>query len=141
MPHFNPPFTPRPGFLCLTYDLSVRPPLPKPLAIQLLYTVLKFAVLLRPYATGVYHEARIISRVVLAAESPGSTRRTSSSEAVTVVIQKWADQEAREGELEKWDTAAAQMIARLEKVIAGVDTPVVEVAATRCVCVGRSRRR
>lgn len=97
MPHFHPPLTHRPGFLCHEYDLGVGPPPPKTLAIELLHTIVDFAALLHPYATGVYREAGIMWRAVLAAERPGATRRTPSPEAVTAVVERWADERAREG--------------------------------------------
>lgn len=131
MPDFNPPLIHRPGFHCLTYDLGIGPPLPKSLAIQLLHTAVEFAVLLRPYAMGVYRDAGIIWRAVLAAESPGHRRRTPSAEEVAAVVEKWADERAREGELEEWVAATERVIERLQEVVAGKDTPVVEVALGR----------
>lgn len=57
-----------------------------------LHTVVEFAVLLHPYPTGIYREAGIMWRAVLAAEWPGARRRTPSPEAVTAVVEKWADE-------------------------------------------------
>lgn len=131
MPHFNPPLIHRPGFLCHEYDLGVGPPPSKTLAIQLLRTVVEFAVLLYPYATGIYRESGIISRAVLAAERPGARRRTPSPEEITAVVKKWTDERAREGELETWIAAAAKVIGQVRVVVAGQDTPLLEVPAAR----------
>lgn len=131
MPNFHPPLIHRPGFLCLEYDLGVGPPPSKTHAIELLHTTVEFAALLRPYATGVYREAAIIWRAVLAVEGSGGRRRTPSPEAVAGVVRKWEDEPAREGELETWVAATAQVVSRLRAVVAGEDTLVREVAAAR----------
>lgn len=133
MPHFHPPLMHRPGFPRHEYDLGVGPPPPKTHAIELLRTVVDFAVLLHPYATDVHREAGIIWRAVLAAERPGARRRTPSSEAVAAVVAKWADERAREEELDKWVADAAMVVSRVQEEVAGRDTLVRDVPAARWI--------
>lgn len=132
MIHFNPPLIHRPGYLCLTYDLGVGPPPPKTLAIQLLHTAVEFAALLNPYAMDVYHESGIVFRALVAADGPHGLGRTpvwAPSEAVMAAIRKWSNRQEREDELEKWVAATARVVERLQEVVAGADTPVLEIAA------------
>lgn len=77
-------------------------------------------------------------RAALAADRPSVRRRTPSPEAVG---ENWADEGAREGELEKWVADAAQVVSRLREVIAGRDTLVLQVAAERWLCVRRGGAR
>lgn len=134
MIHFNPPLVHRPGFLCHTHNLGVGPPPSKTVAIELLHEVVEFAQQLNPYARGIYRDSVIVLRLLLAVDQSRGLGRTpvwAPSEAVMAVVNKWSDEPERECELEQWVAATARIVGRLQQVVAGADTPVAMIRATR----------
>ncbi|KAL0635413.1 hypothetical protein Q9L58_005621 [Maublancomyces gigas] len=101
MIHFNPPLVHCPGFLCHTYNLG--------------------AVRDRRDPASARDHARGLGRVPVWAPS----------EAVMAVVNKWSDQPERECELEQWVAATARIVGRLQRVVAGADTPVAMIGAAR----------